>query len=56
MLKTVLEGLISPVTGCDGFFGGMEVEGLEVDCSSGLAILHDVDDHTMTLCYWFANW
>ena len=38
------------------FSGGMAVEGLEVDCSSGCAILFGTDDHAMAPCYWFSNW
>ena len=38
------------------FSGGMAVEGLEVDCSSGCAILFGTDDHAMAPCHWFSNW
>ena len=38
------------------FFGGMEVEGLKVNCSSGCAILFGTDDHAMAPCYWFSYW
>ena len=37
--------------------GGMEVvEGLEVDCSSGCAILFGTDDHAVAPCHWLTNW
>ena len=38
------------------FSGGVEVEGLEVDCSSGCAVLFGTDDHAMAPCEWFSNW
>ena len=33
--------------------GGVEVEWLEVDRSSGCAVLFGTDHHA---CYWFTNW
>jgi len=38
------------------FSGGMAVKGLEVNCSSGCAILFGTDDHAVAPCYWFSNW
>ena len=38
------------------FSGGMEVERLKVDRSSGCAILFGTNDHAMAPGYWFSYW
>ena len=38
------------------FSGGMDVEGLEVDCPSGRAILFGADDHSMAPRDRFSDW
>ena len=38
------------------FSGSMEVEWLEVDCSSGCAVLFGTDDHAVAPCYGLSNW
>ena len=38
------------------FPGGMDVEGLEVDCPSGCAILFGANDHPMAPRNRFSNW
>ena len=38
------------------FSGGIEMEGLEVDYSSGFAILLGTNYHTMATCYRFSDW